>query len=191
MEPVRISIEEQNIETIFYCEHLQLPQLLTRLGAGHLEGFGTVSGILPAVYQHGNRVLFQNGVLYSEPGEKGVLKGILSQTLAGGNPEDASKGEAALDLELAKDALKNFTYSWAKVYLDSDPREKNLILRLLLSGTPENPLYYEFNDEEQTFKKSETPVNFREIQLQMNFSIPEKAEMPWAFFSKISKQDKK
>ena len=75
--------------------------------------------------------------------------------------------------------------------MDSDTREKNLILRLLLSGTPENPLYYEFNDEEQTFKKSETPVNFREIQLQMNFSIPEKSEIPWTFFSKISKQDKK
>ena len=86
--------------------------------------------------------------------------------------EDAIKAEtpAFIQLDLTKEALTDFTYSWAKVSINT--KDDKLIFKLHINGKPARPLKYAFKEDEQQFIRSEVPYNFAGIQLEVNFNLP-------------------
>ena len=111
------------------------------------------------------------GFLYSTPGEQGRILGNISDELWH-NVNQATGGTVNAELDLAKDALKDFTYSWAKIYLESEENRDALHLKLQFDGKPEQLLYYEFNEQKQGFQKAKVPYRFQGIQLDVNITLP-------------------
>ncbi len=166
----KIAPEEQRLSAVLHCDRIQLTKFLSQVGMGNLKGNGTISGMIP-VYLQQNKILFQDGFLYSTPGEQGRIQGNISDKLWD-SVNQATGGAVNTELDLAKDALKDFTYSWAKIYLESEEKQDLLNLKLQFDGKPEQLLYYEFNDKKQGFQKTKVPYRFQGIQLDVNVSLP-------------------
>jgi len=89
-------------------------------------------------------------------------------------------------MELAKDALKDFTYSWVRMrMISSGPEKENLRLELQLDGHPNRLLYYTFDEQTASFMKSPTPCNFQGIRLDTNVNMYGKAMELVDYFQQI------
>ena len=81
-------------------------------------------------------------------------------------------GENGIEMELAKDALKDFSYSWVRMSMLSTGKDKgDLKLSLQLDGRPNRALYYAFDENTASFVKSATPCIFQGIRLDTNVNI--------------------
>lgn len=166
----KIAPEEQKLAAVLHCDRIQLTRFLSQVGVGDLKGNGSISGMLPIRLEQ-NKIIFQDGFLYSTPGEQGRILGNISDELWH-NVNQATGGTVNAELDLAKDALKDFTYSWAKIYLESEENRDALHLKLQFDGKPEQLLYYEFNEQKQGFQKAKVPYRFQGIQLDVNITLP-------------------
>ncbi|MBP5200229.1 MAG: hypothetical protein J6Z82_06230, partial [Schwartzia sp.] len=111
-------------------------------------------------------------------GENGVIKGELDKAL-----KDAGTG---IEMELAKDALKDFTYSWVRMRLQSvGPDKENLKLSFEVDGRPNRALYYSFDEGTASFIKSDTPCIFQGIRLDTNVNMYGKAMELVDYFQQI------
>jgi len=164
---VNPNVEDYTVE--LYCDQVVLAQALGQLGMTQAKGDGTVNGRIPLHYADGS-LTFDNGFLYSTPGEKGVLRVQGTEILTAGVPQGSAQyGQ----LDLAAEALKDFSYEWAKIRVNT--QQKELIVSLQLDGKPEKPLPFTFNRDIGGFARvsADSPGSvFQGIRLDVNFRLP-------------------
>ena len=180
-------IGQTTTEAVLYCDRLEMPIFLTQIGLGQINGSGSINGTIPVVLVQKtdalgkskiDNIYFEDAFLFSTPGENGVIKGDLDEALT-----NAATG---IEMELAKDALKDFTYSWVRMRLQSvGPEKENMKLELSLDGRPNRALYYAFDENTASFIKSPTPCVFQGIHLDTNVNMYGKAMELADYFQKI------
>jgi hypothetical protein len=161
------NVEDYTVE--LYCDRVQMAQVLEQFGLTQAKGGGTANGRIPLRYANGV-LTFDNGFLYSTPGEKGVLKVQGTEILTAGVPPGTPQHG---QLDLAAEALKDFSYEWARIRLNTEERE--LIVSLELDGKPEKPLPFSYNREIGGFARvdASSPGSvFQGIRLDVNFRLP-------------------
>ncbi|GAB1410839.1 hypothetical protein MASR1M90_19930 [Desulfovibrionales bacterium] len=160
-------IEDYAIE--LYCDRIALAQVLGQLGMGQAQGGGRANGRIPVRYAKGV-LTFTDAFLYSTPGEPGTLRVPGTEILTAGIPPDSPQ---FVQLDLAAEALKDFTYEWAKIGLQT--QNQNLLITLELDGKPSNPLPFVYNKELGGFARisASSPGSvFQGIRLDVNFRLP-------------------
>ena len=178
---------QETTEAVLYCDRLEMPLFLTQIGIGEINGNGSINGTIPVVLVQKtdafgkskiDNIYFEDAFLFSTPGEDGVIKGDLDEALT-----NAGTG---IEMELAKDALKDFSYSWVRMRLQSvGPEKENMKLSLSLDGKPNRALYYAFDENTASFMKSNTPCVFQGIRLDTNVNMYGKAMELADYFQKI------
>jgi hypothetical protein len=168
-QSMRISAGVEDYRITFYCDRLNLAKVLGQFGAAAAEGGGTVSGRIPVQYENG-KISFNDGVLFSSPGKGGkiYLRGteILTAGITPGTPQ-------YVQMELAREALKDYDYSWAKLNITSEGEE--LLLQMQMDGKPAKLLPFVYSKEVGRFFKVEAGVKgseFQGIRLDVNFRLP-------------------
>jgi hypothetical protein len=168
-QSIRISPAEENYLITFYCDRLKLAQVLEQFGAATAKGEGTVSGRIPLHYTNG-KIRFDDGFLFSTPGQGGkiYLKGtdILTAGMTPNTPQYAQ-------MELAREALKDYDYSWAKLNITSEGED--LLLQMQMDGKPARTLPFVYRKEIGGFVKVEAGSKgskFQGIRLDVNFRLP-------------------
>jgi hypothetical protein len=152
-----------------YGDRLNLAELLDQIGGLTAEGGGTVSGRIPVHYRRG-QVIFNDGFLYSSPGEGGKIRMADIERFT--SAVDPQTLEAA-QLALASEALKDYDYQWVKVGIDSQGEQ--LALRLQFDGKPTHPLPFVYRQELGRFVRVEAPdpgSRFQGIGLDIKLRLP-------------------
>jgi hypothetical protein len=152
-----------------FCDRLKLDQLLEQLGLAQVEGGGAISGLIPVSLTDG-RLHFNNAFLYSSPGEGGVIRVQGSEVLTAGVPEGTPQYN---QMELARYALKDYDYQWAKVTMNS--AGEDLLVQLQFDGKPAEPLPFVYDSASGGFVKTApgTPGSvFQGIRLDVNVTLP-------------------
>jgi len=164
---VNPGVEDYTVE--MYCDRVELPRALGQLGMTRASGGGTANGRIPVRWA-GGKLTFDNGFLYSTPGEKGVLRIEGTEILTAGVPPGTPQyGQ----LDLASEALKDFGYEWAKVTMNTVGDE--LVVALQLDGKPEKPLPFVYDRDFGGFARvsASSPGSvFQGIRLDVNFRLP-------------------
>jgi len=168
-QAMRISPKIKDYNLILYCDRLKLAMILEQFGAVNAQGNGTVNGRLPIRIKNG-KIRFKDGFLFSTPGEGGTIRltgtEILTAGILANTPQYAQ-------IELAREALKDYDYDWAKLNLMTEG--ENLLLRLQFDGKPARPLPFVYKKEIGGFAKVEAGSNgsvFQGISLDVNFKVP-------------------
>ncbi len=168
-EALRIPPDEGGYRLTLYCDRLNLPMLLDQIGVGQAEGKGTVSGRIPLRIQD-QEIRFDDGFLFSAPGEGGTLHVQAADLLTAGIPQNTPQ---YFQLDLARAALQDFEYNWAKLRLNSQGAD--LSLNLQFDGKPTHPLPFVYKKEFGGFVRvqAEHPgSNFQGIRLDLNMVLP-------------------
>jgi hypothetical protein len=168
-ESIRLPGKDNLLSLILYCDRLELSALLKQMGAFHAEGEGALSGRIPLVYSDGN-FSFDKGFLFSTPGKGGRVVIEDTQTLTAGIPFGTPE---FVQLDLAREALKDFDYQWAKLELNTV--EDTLYMNMELDGKPARLLPFEYQKEIGSFVRvgaSSPGSRFQGIKLNVNLKLP-------------------
>jgi Dicarboxylate transport len=152
-----------------YCDRLKLDQLLEQFGMAQVEGGGTISGLIPVILSDGI-VTFNNAFLYSTPGERSVIRVQGSEVLTAGIPPDTPQYN---QMELARYALKDYDYEWAKITMNTVADD--LLVQLQFDGKPAEPLPFVYTPEAGGFVKTapgKPGSVFQGIRLDVNVTLP-------------------
>ena len=168
-ESIRFPQKNNSYFLTFYCDRLEMTQLLKQMGAFNAQGSGTLNGRIPVLYSDGN-IAFDNGFLFSTPGSGGKVVIENSDRIIAGisldNPQFAQ-------LDLAQEALKDFDYHWAKLVFNSF--EDTLDVKMELNGKPSKVLPFEYRKEFGGFVRvdaSSPGSQFEGIKLDVNLKLP-------------------
>ena len=155
---VRIDLDADDVTLLLYCDKVNLSRMLNFMVRDiSAEGKGRISGIIPLQISKG-KVTFKEGFLYSTPGDAGEIKIKETEVISGGNV-------------LLEEAIKDFSYDWVKVRLDS--RGENLNMVVNLNGTPNRKLPLALDPETKSFRrdeKGEAGVNLQGLHLELRFN---------------------
>ncbi|MCB2181806.1 MAG: YdbH domain-containing protein [Desulfobulbaceae bacterium] len=154
---------------ILYCNKLRLTSILAQLGIEQVSGDGTVNGRIPVTVSDG-KVTFEESFLYSTPGEGGLVQIGAADFLTAAIPRNAPQFS---QLDFAQEALRDFSYGWAKLNLITEGED--LILQLKLDGKPEHPLPFSYDGKTGSFHRIEKISGqgmTRPIRLDVNFRFP-------------------
>jgi len=154
----------EKIETTLYCDRLHYTDLLSQFGIGDAEGGGSLNGRLPLIISR-EGIEFDNGFLFSTPGNSGIVRFKNTQKLRQGM---AGMGKTVY-LDYSMDALENFSYNWTKLTFNTEGEE--LLLQLQLDGKPAEPLPYGYQ-EGQIARSGEGGGIQHPIRLDVNFRLP-------------------
>lgn len=168
-QSLRIAPGMADVDLILYCDRLNLARLLDQLGAAKAEGRGAVNGRLPIRLRNGT-VRFDDGFLYSTPGEGGVIHVTEARVLTVGIPENTPQ---FAQIDLAVEALKSYEYAWAKLGITTEG--ENLRLNLQFDGKPTAPLPFVYQKEFGGFVRvtADHPGSvFQGIRLDVNLGLP-------------------
>lgn len=160
---VRIIPSRGDIDFILFCDRLKLKDILNELQIAEADGEGNVSGRIPLSIKEGI-IHIDDGFLYSAPGQGGSLKIK--------NTEVFDSLDQSLQISIAKDALKNFNYDWAKLTINTSG--DTLFIPFQLYGRPGSPMYYVY-DKKLGLRKSEgggVQAKFEGIRFDINFTLP-------------------
>ena len=169
LQPMRITPGIDEYETRLDCDRLNLAQILEQLSVADASGEGTVNGTLPISIKAG-RIRFDDGFLYSTPGDGGNIGMSGADALMAGIPEGTRQ---FFQVDLAREALRDFEYKWAKLRVVSE--EENLHMRLQFDGTPGRILPFEYNETFGGFVRVDADSRgseFQGISLDVNFRVP-------------------
>ncbi len=168
-QALRITAGNQDYNVNLYCQRLELSRILEQLGSVNARGSGTVNGRIPIAYSNG-RIRFDDGFLFSTPGEGGRIQlsgtEMLTRGIPAGTPQFAQ-------VELAQAALKDYAYTWAKLGLMSEGED--FVMRLQFDGKPANPLPFVYKKEIGSFVRVEAGAHgsvFQGISLDVNLRLP-------------------
>ena len=168
-EAFRLPSDDKALHLTLYCDRLEMEDLFHQLGAFDAEGGGTLSGRIPVVVKK-TEIAFDNGFLFSTPGEGGrIFIRDLDRMLAGvpKNTREFSQ------LDLAGEALKNFEYKWVTLKLNT--HGDTLGINMQLDGKPVSALPFEYNQNLNSFVRidAQSPgSNFQGIKLDVNLTLP-------------------
>ena len=152
-----------------YCDRLKLDQLLEQFGLARVEGGGAISGLIPVVLADG-LVTFNDAFLYSTPGERSVIRVQGSEVLTAGIPPGTPQYN---QMELARHALKDYDYAWAKITMNTVAED--LLVQLQFDGKPAEPLPFVYAPETGGFVKTapgKPGSVFQGIRLDVNVTLP-------------------
>jgi hypothetical protein len=165
----RIRPGREDYQLVLHCDRIHLACVLKQFGAGIAEGEGSLNGRIPLSYVDG-ALSFDDGYLYSTPGSGGTLRVKGMEMLTAGVPPDTPQ---FAQIELAREALKDYEYKWAKLNLTSE--RQTLLLQLQLDGKPKNPLPFVYQKDIGGFAKIKAGSkgsHFQGIRLDVNFKLP-------------------
>ena len=160
-------IEAYNL--ILYCDRLNLAKVLEQFGAASVKAEGELNGRIPLRYQNGE-LSFKDGFLFTTPGESGKIRMTGTEILTAGIPADTPQ---YVQMELARKALEDYDYSWAKLNLTTEGED--LLLNMQLDGKPAKSLPFVYRKDMGGFAKVEADVQgstFQGIRLDVNFRLP-------------------
>ncbi len=166
---MRITPGSDVYELVLYCDRLSLAKVLEQFGAVKADGDGTVNGRIPIRMAKGD-LSFDDGFLYSTPGDGGAIHVAGAELLTAGIPEGTMQFN---QVDLAREALREYHYDWAKLQLNTEGDD--LIMALHLDGKPMNTLPFVYKKEVGGFVRiSEDQVGsrFQGIRLDVNFRLP-------------------
>ena len=169
MQSMRITPGVDEYETRLDCDRLNLARILEQLSVAHAVGEGTVNGTLPISIKAG-RIRFDDGFLYSTPGEGGKIRLSGADALMAGIPKGTRQ---FFQIDLAREALKDFDYKWAKLRVVSEAED--LRMRLQFDGKPGRILPFEYDSEIGGFVRvgaESRGSEFQGISLDVNFRVP-------------------
>jgi hypothetical protein len=164
----RLKPELDDVMVTLYCDRLNLAMVLDQLGVARASGDGAVNGRIPMRWRKG-QLSFDNGFLYSTPGQTGTiaLQGtdFLLEGLPAGSPQHTQ-------LDIATEALKDYTYQWATLRMET--RNTDLVLGLQLDGKPNRLLPFAYDPQSGGFVryKGEGQAEFKGIRIDLNFTTP-------------------
>ncbi|MDR4508187.1 MAG: YdbH domain-containing protein [Candidatus Brocadiaceae bacterium] len=162
-----IEPEKEELDVVFYCDRLRLATVLEQFKAANVKGSGTVNGLIPISIKDG-KIKFVDGFLYSTPGEEGIIR-FNTDNLATG-----MQGiQQNIQMEIAREALNNFQYDWAKLFLNSEGNE--LTLAMQLDGKPAGLLPFGYKKNVGLYKEngnSEKKAHFQGLRFDINFRLP-------------------
>jgi hypothetical protein len=164
---IKGGVNEYHVD--LYCDRLNLAMLLEQFGAANAAGKGAVNGKIPIRYTNG-KLLFEDGFLYSTPGQGGTIKIAQTEKLLAEIPLETAQ---IIQMELAKEALKSYDYDWATLGITTEGED--LLLRMELNGKPTHPLPFIYQKETGGFERiqpGEKGSSFQGINLNMNFRLP-------------------
>jgi hypothetical protein len=166
---VRLRPGVEDYSLILYCDRLNLAKVLEQFGAASVEANGQLNGRIPLKYKNG-QLSFQDGFLYTTPGESGKIRMTDTEILTAGIPPDTPQ---YVQMELARKALEDYDYSWAKLNLTTEGED--LLLKMQLDGKPGKPLPFVYRKDIGGFAKVEVDAEgstFQGIRLDVNFRLP-------------------
>jgi hypothetical protein len=156
-------------QLILYCDRLNLAKVLEQFGAASVEAEGELNGRIPLRYRNG-LLSFADGFLYTTPGQSGKIRMKDTQMLTAGIPPDTPQ---YVQMELARKALEDYDYTWAKLNLTTEGED--LLLKMQLDGKPAQSLPFVYQKDIGGFAKVEAGVQgstFQGIRLDVNFRLP-------------------
>ncbi|MBF0301836.1 MAG: YdbH domain-containing protein [Desulfamplus sp.] len=168
-ESMRFSSGQSEYHISLFCDRLKLSSILKQVGAFDAEGEGTLNGRIPVSIINGD-INFNNGFLYSAPGQGGTIKVSGTDKLIAGIPEGTPQFN---QLDLAKEALKSYKYEWAR--LGFDTKGEQLLVKMEFDGKPENVLPFVYKKELGGFVRvsaDNAGSNFQGIKLDVNLQLP-------------------
>ena len=168
-QSMRISPGVEDYRITFYCDRLNLAKVLEQFGAATADGEGTVNGRIPLHYKNG-KIRFDDGFLFSTPGNGGKIHLKGTEILTAGIPPSTPQ---YVQMELAREALKDYDYSWAKLNIASEGEE--LLLQMQMDGKPAKMLPFVYRKDIGGFVKVEAESKgskFQGIRLDVNFRLP-------------------
>ena len=168
-QPIRFQPGIDNYDVTLFCDRLALSCLLDQLGALNATGDGTVNGRIP-IRISDRKISFEDGFLYSTPGAGGHIHMTRTELLTAGIPPDTPQ---YVQMDIAKEALKDYEYKWVKVNLATE--KNNLNIKLQFDGKPGNLLPFVYKKELGRFIRIDAAgkgSRFQGISLDVNFNLP-------------------
>ena len=168
-ESVRFPSSDGSVFVTVYCDRIQLNQLLEQLGGLHSQGKGTLNGRIPVRFKEGD-ISFDNGFLFSTPGQGGRIIVNNPKKLLAGIPVDSPR---FVQLDLAAEALRDFEYTWAKLIFNTD--KDTLAVNMELDGKPGRPLPFVYKKDLGSFVRVDAKSpgsHFQGIKLDVNLQLP-------------------
>jgi len=166
---IRLTSGIEDYSLILYCARLDLAKVLQQFGAASVKAEGQLNGRIPLRYQNG-QLSFTDGFLFTTPGESGKIRMMDTEILTAGIPPDTPQ---YVQMELARKALEDYDYSWAKLNLTTEGED--LLLKMQLDGKPAKSLPFVYQRDMGGFAKVEADVQgstFQGIRLDVNFRLP-------------------
>ena len=162
------SLDRFAVNTELYCENLSLAELVSQLGLSNASGDGALFGKIPVRFSSQRGLLIDSSYLYSRPGGSNTIKLADPEKIAGGMA-DAALRQSQLDFAL--EALRDFTYSWAKLNFTTE--KENLVLSLQFDGRPNQPLPFAYDENSGQLRRDPAgKAVFEGIQLNINTRLP-------------------
>jgi hypothetical protein len=156
----------EDVDATLYCDRLNIATLLNQANIAQAKGGGNVSGRIPVRYSDG-KIMINDGFLYSTPGVGGHL--ALTDFIG-----PLASLPSTVQLDITREALKNFDYDWVKVDLNS--KGDDLLLKLSLKGAPSKRLPFTYDRQSGGIRRSKTAAEgdarFLEITFSLNFKLP-------------------
>ncbi len=166
---IRFTSGIEDYHLILYCDRLNLAKVLQQFGAASVKAQGQLNGRIPLRYQNG-QLSFADGFLFTTPGESGKIRMTDTEILTAGIPPDTPQ---YVQMELARKALEDYDYAWAKLNLTTEGED--LLLKMQLDGKPAKSLPFVYQKDMGGFAKVEADVQgstFQGIRLDVNFRLP-------------------
>ena len=166
---MRFSPDKNNYDMVLYCDRLKLAQLLNEVGSFKADGEGSLNGRIPVHYENGS-LSFDNGFLFSTPGLGGKLKVTGTEALTAGIPMNSP---AFAQIDLAREALKNYKYRWAKLIFNTS--HNDLLVKMEFDGEPSRILPFEYKKELGRFVRVDVTSpgsHFQGMKIDVNLKLP-------------------
>ena len=167
LNSLQLRTDRQFWETSLYCEGLELAELVSQLNLASAAGTGALYGKIPLRLTRGGLQIGQS-YLYTRPG--------VSNTIRLSDPEKMVNGMAGAvaqqsQFDFALEALKDITYSWAKIHLEM--QKDALAVKLQFDGQPNQALPFAYDEESGQLRRDPAArARFQGIQLNINTTIP-------------------
>jgi hypothetical protein len=165
---VRLSPEMKEVVVPIFCDRLKLTELLHQFGMNDAAGEGTVNGRIPLRIGR-DTIGFEDGFLYSSPGQGGSIKIAALDLLSTGIPKNSPQfGQ----VDFAAEALKNFRYNWVKLLLDTEGED--LIMQMQMDGRPVQSLPFSYDSKTGVLHRTDNTEQGidQPIRLDVNFRLP-------------------
>ena len=166
---MRFSPDKNNYDMVFYCDRLKLAKILNEVGSFKADGEGSLNGRIPVHYENGS-LSFDNGFLFSTPGLGGKIKVTGTEALTAGIPMNSP---AFTQIDLAREALKNYKYKWAKLSFNTSHHD--LLVKMEFDGKPARVLPFEYKKKFGRFIRVDVTSpgsHFQGMKIDVNLKLP-------------------
>jgi hypothetical protein len=169
--PVSLSPSASSVDVTLKVRDLNLARMLQQLDLAEGSGEGTLRGTIPLRWSKG-KIDFGKTSLASPPGQSGIIrfKNLQgTQDLFSALPAESPQ---RTQLDIALEALKDYTYRSIALQLES--QADILLLQLQLDGKPNRLMPFAYDEALGRLKRVEGEglAEFKGIAIDLNFRSP-------------------